>query len=200
MMHAVPAEPYEVSPVLERAMDRIFTLHADHEQNASTSTVRLAGSTGANPFACIAAGIASLWGPAHGGANEAVLKMLDRDRRRFAHPGLHREGEGQEQQRAADGLRAPGVQELRPAGEDHAGDMPRGAAGTRHQGRQDAGPGGRVGADRAARRVFHQQEAVSKRRFLLGHHPQGDGLPDVDVSPCCSRWRGRWGGSASGRR
>ena len=76
MMHAVPAEPYEVSPVLARAMDRIFILHADHEQNASTSTVRLAGSTGANPFACIAAGIATLWGPAHGGANEAVLKML----------------------------------------------------------------------------------------------------------------------------
>jgi len=76
MMNAVPAEPYPVSPVLARAMDRIFILHADHEQNASTSTVRLAGSTGANPFACIAAGIASLWGPAHGGANEAVLKML----------------------------------------------------------------------------------------------------------------------------
>ncbi|MDT7951696.1 MAG: citrate synthase [Acetobacteraceae bacterium] len=77
MINAVPAEPYEVSPTLERALDRIFILHADHEQNASTSTVRLAGSTGANPFACIAAGIASLWGPAHGGANEAVLKMLD---------------------------------------------------------------------------------------------------------------------------
>jgi len=77
MFHAVPPEPYVVSPVLEQAMDRIFILHADHEQNASTSTVRLAGSTGANPFACIAAGIASLWGPAHGGANEAVLKMLD---------------------------------------------------------------------------------------------------------------------------
>jgi len=76
MMNAVPAEPYRVSPVLARAMDRILILHADHEQNASTSTVRLAGSTGANPFACIAAGIASLWGPAHGGANEAVLKML----------------------------------------------------------------------------------------------------------------------------
>ena len=77
MLNAVPAEPYEVNPVLARAMDRIFILHADHEQNASTSTVRLAGSTGANPFACIAAGIAALWGPAHGGANEAVLKMLD---------------------------------------------------------------------------------------------------------------------------
>ena len=77
MLNAVPAEDYHVNPVLARAMDRIFILHADHEQNASTSTVRLAGSTGANPFACIAAGIAALWGPAHGGANEAVLKMLD---------------------------------------------------------------------------------------------------------------------------
>ena len=76
MLNSVPAEPYIVSPVLEKAMDRILILHADHEQNASTSTVRLAGSTGANPFACIAAGIAALWGPAHGGANEAVLKML----------------------------------------------------------------------------------------------------------------------------
>jgi citrate synthase len=77
MMFATPCEPYKVSPVLARAMDRILTLHADHEQNASTSTVRLAGSSGANPFACIAAGIASLWGPAHGGANEAVLRMLE---------------------------------------------------------------------------------------------------------------------------
>ena len=77
MMFAVPCEPYRVNPVLARAMDRILILHADHEQNASTSTVRLAGSSGANPFACIAAGIASLWGPAHGGANEAVLKMLE---------------------------------------------------------------------------------------------------------------------------
>jgi len=76
MMFSVPAEPYKINPVLARAMDRIFLLHADHEQNASTSTVRLASSSGANPFACIAAGIASLWGPAHGGANEAVLKML----------------------------------------------------------------------------------------------------------------------------
>lgn len=76
MMFATPCEHYEVDPVLARAMDRILILHADHEQNASTSTVRLAGSSGANPFACIAAGIASLWGPAHGGANEAVLKML----------------------------------------------------------------------------------------------------------------------------
>lgn len=76
MMFAVPSEPYKVNPVVARAMDMIFVLHADHEQNASTSTVRLAGSSGANPFACISAGIASLWGPAHGGANEAVINML----------------------------------------------------------------------------------------------------------------------------
>ena len=76
MCNSVPAEPYKINPVLTRAMDKIFILHADHEQNASTSTVRLASSSGANPFACIAAGITSLWGPAHGGANEAVLKML----------------------------------------------------------------------------------------------------------------------------
>lgn len=78
MMFATPADPqYKVNPVLVNAMDKIFTLHADHEQNASTSTVRLAGSTGANPYACIATGIAALWGPLHGGANEAVLEMLD---------------------------------------------------------------------------------------------------------------------------
>ena len=76
MCFAVPAEDYEANPILSRAMDRIFTLHADHEQNASTSTVRLASSSGANPFACIAAGIACLWGPAHGGANQACLEML----------------------------------------------------------------------------------------------------------------------------
>jgi len=77
MMFAVPAEDYKVNEVLVRALDRIFILHADHEQNASTSTVRLSGSSGANPFACIAAGIACLWGPAHGGANEACLQMLE---------------------------------------------------------------------------------------------------------------------------
>jgi len=77
MMYSVPCEKYEIDPIAEKALDLIFILHIDHEQNASTSTVRLAGSSGANPFACIASGIAALWGPAHGGANEAVLTMLD---------------------------------------------------------------------------------------------------------------------------
>ena len=77
MCFSVPTENYDVNPIMAKAMDRIFTLHADHEQNASTSTVRLAGSSNANPFACIAAGVACLWGPAHGGANEAALNMLN---------------------------------------------------------------------------------------------------------------------------
>src|SRR5438874_10092182 len=77
MCFAVPCEEYKINPVLADALDKIFILHADHEQNASTSTVRIAGSSGANPFACIAAGIACLWGPAHGGANEAALAMLE---------------------------------------------------------------------------------------------------------------------------
>jgi citrate synthase len=77
MMFSTPCEKYKVNPVAARAIDKLFILHADHEQNASTSTVRLAGSSGANPFACLAAGVASLWGPAHGGANEAVINMLE---------------------------------------------------------------------------------------------------------------------------
>jgi citrate synthase len=85
MCFVVPREEYEVNPVLARAMDRIFILHADHEQNPSTSTVRLAGSTGANPFACVSAGIACLWGPAYGGANEEALNDASGDR----HGGPH---------------------------------------------------------------------------------------------------------------
>ena len=125
MCFAVPCEEYKVNPVLARAMDRIFMLHADHEQNASTSTVRLAGSSGANPFACISAGIACLWGPAHGGANEAALKMLSEIGRPENIPDFIAQGEGQEFQRAPDGLRSPRLQELRPARQDHAEDRPR---------------------------------------------------------------------------
>ena len=127
MCFAVPAEDYEVNPVMSRAMDRIFILHADHEQNASTSTVRLAGSSGANPFACIAAGIACLWGPAHGGANEAALKMLMGDRHARAHPRIRGARQGQVRSVPPDGVRPPGLQELRPARQDHAEDDARGA-------------------------------------------------------------------------
>ena len=128
MMFAVPCEEYKVNPVLAKAMDRIFILHADHEQNASTSTVRLAGSSGANPFACIAAGIASLWGPAHGGANEAVLKHAERDRRQEAHPEFIKRAKDKDDSLPPDGLRPPRLQELRPARQGHARDLP-GSAG-----------------------------------------------------------------------
>ena len=133
MCFAVPCEEYEVNPLLARAMDRIFILHADHEQNASTSTVRLAGSSGANPFACIAAGIACLWGPAHGGANEAALKMLSEIGKPDRIPEYIASRQGQERPVPPDGLRPPGLQELRSAREDHADDLPRGARRNRRQ-------------------------------------------------------------------
>ncbi len=181
MLNAVPAEEYHVNPVLARAMDRIFILHADHEQNASTSTVRLAGSTGANPFACIAAGIASLWGPAHGGANEAVLKMLDeigtpenipafieKVKDKNSHVRLmgfgHRVYKNYDprakimQQTCHEVLKELGIKD------DPTLDMA-------------------LELERIAlqRRLLRQQEAVSERRLLLGHHPQGDGHPDQHV-------------------
>jgi citrate synthase len=130
MCFAVPCEEYKVDPILSRAMDRIFILHADHEQNASTSTVRLAGSSGANPFACIAAGIACLWGPAHGGANEAALNMLSEIGSVDRIPEYHRARKRQGRSVPPDGLRPPRVQELRSARQGHAEDLPRGAQRT----------------------------------------------------------------------
>ena len=116
MMFGNPCEPTKVSPTIARAMDRIFLLHADHEQNASTSTVRLAGSSQANPFACaIAAGIAALWGPSHGGANEAVVKMLEEIGSVDRIDEFVARGEGQERPLQVNGLRASGLQKLRPA-------------------------------------------------------------------------------------
>ena len=124
MCFAVPCEEYKVNPILARAMDRIFILHADHEQNASTSTVRLAGSSGANPFACIAAGIACLWGPAHGGANEAALNMLGEIGTVDKIPAFIEKVKDKSSQHQAHGFRPPGLQELRPARQDHAANGP----------------------------------------------------------------------------
>jgi citrate synthase len=114
MMFGTPCEKYEPNPVLVHALDTIFTLHADHEQNASTSTVRLAGSSGANPFACISAGIACLWGPAHGGANEACLKMLE-EIGDVSRVGEYIKRAKDKNDLQADGLRSPRLQELRSA-------------------------------------------------------------------------------------
>ena len=122
MCFSVPCEEYKPNPILARALDRIFILHADHEQNASTSTVRLAGSSGANPFACIAAGIACLWGPAHGGANEAALKMLQEIGTADRIPHYIAKAKDKDDPVPPDGLRPPRLQELRPARQDHAED------------------------------------------------------------------------------
>ena len=149
MFHAVPAEPWKANPILSRAMDLIMILHADHEQNASTSTVRLAGSTGANPFACIAAGIASLWGPAHGGANEAVLKMLAEIGHVKNIKDFLEDVKDTQQPRAADGLRPPRLQELRPARAHHPEGLPRRAEGAWNQGRSVARPRDGAREDRA---------------------------------------------------
>ena len=133
MCFAVPAEDYKANPVLARAMDRIFILHADHEQNASTSTVRLAGSSGANPFACVAAGIACLWGPAHGGANEAALKMLTEIGTADRIPEYVKRAKDKNDSVPPDGLRPSRLQELRSAREDHAEDLPRGPGEVGHK-------------------------------------------------------------------
>ena len=156
MCFAVPAEDYVVDPILSRAMDRIFTLHADHEQNASTSTVRLASSSGANPFACIAAGVACLWGPAHGGANEACLRMLREIGTPDRIPEYHRAGQGQGRSVPADGLRPPGLQELRPARQGDEAVGRRGAGAARHREQPDAAGRQGAGADRARGRVLHR--------------------------------------------
>ena len=135
MSFGFPAEPYEVNPKLAKALDQLLILHADHEQNCSTSTVRLVGSSNANMFASVSAGINALFGPLHGGANQAVLEMLRGDPEgRWRRRHLRQAGQGPRARREADGLRSPGLQELRPAGGAGQGDRRRGA---RRPGRPD---------------------------------------------------------------
>ncbi len=174
MMFATPCEEYEVNPVLERAMDRILILHADHEQNASTSTVRTAGSSGANPFACIAAGIASLWGPAHGGANEAALKMLEEIRTVEHIPEFVKRAKDKN-----DSFRLMGFGHRVYKNYDPRATVMR---ETCHEvlkelGKKDdpAGSGDGAGAHRAERPVLHREETLPERRLLLRHHPESDG-------------------------
>ena len=181
MCFAVPCEEYKVNPVLARAMDRIFILHADHEQNASTSTVRLAGSSGANPFACIAAGIACLWGPAHGGANEAALNMLqeigtvDRipefiARAKDKNDPFRLMGFGHRVYKNYD----PRAKVMQKTCHEVLGEL-----GIQDDPLLEVAHG--AGADRAHRRVLHREEALSEHRLLFGHHAEGAGLPDHDV-------------------
>ena len=181
MMFGSPCEDYEVNPVLTKAMDRILMLHADHEQNASTSTVRLAGSTGANPFACIASGIAALWGPAHGGANEAVLNMLDeigseKNIDKYVAKAKDKDdpfrlmGFGHRVYKNYD-PRAKIMQETcREVLEE---------LGTEDNPAAAHGPASRE--DRPGRRLFRQQAALPQRGLLLGHHFQSHGYPHRHV-------------------
>lgn len=192
MMFATPAEDYKVNDVLVRALDRILILHADHEQNASTSTVRLAGSSGANPFACIAAGIACLWGPAHGGANEASLSMIRKI-------GFGRQGRRIRQERerrygryASDGLWPSRLQELRPACDPDARNLSRSAGRTGSERRsivQDRA-GNRTGGD--GRRLFRVQKTVSERRFLFRYRPVRTGYPVIAVYRHFRTGKNRW--------
>ena len=130
MTFGFPAEPYEADPAVVRALDLLFILHADHEQNCSTSTVRLVGSSQANLFASVSAGINALFGPLHGGANQSVLEMLEQIRRDGGDVvDVRGAGEEQGEGRQADGLRPPGLQELRPARGDREEDRRRGALG-----------------------------------------------------------------------
>ena len=124
MMFAVPAEPYEIDPDFVDALNMLLIVHADHEQNCSTSTVRMVGSSDANLFASISAGISALWGPLHGGANEAVVKNAASHHRRWLQrTEVRRHGEGQKRQLPPDGFWAPRLQELRSTGVDHQGGL-----------------------------------------------------------------------------
>ena len=127
MFFAVPCEPYEVDPVAAKALDLLFILHADHEQNASTSTVRLAGSTGANPYAAISAGVVGAVGPGARRRQRGGARHARADRHRRQHPEVPGHGQGQEQPLPAHGLRPSRLQELRSARQDHPRDVPQGA-------------------------------------------------------------------------
>ena len=181
MCFAVPCEDYKINPVLADALDKIFILHADHEQNASTSTVRIAGSSGANPFACIAAGIACLWGPAHGGANEAALAMLadigtvDKIPEFIAkvkdkNSEVRLMGFGHRVYKNYD-PRAKIMQKMCHAvlAETGHGDDPMLKVALELEKIALSDP------------LFHRSQALSERRLLFGHHAEGDGFPDLDV-------------------
>ena len=187
---------YQPDPRLEQALDILFILHADHEQNCSTNAVRAVGSSQVDPYSAVAAGVAALYGPLHGGANEAVLRMLRRigSKDNIADFMQGREG----RQRAPDGLRPPGLQELRPAREDHQEGHRRGLRGHRHQ--PAAGDRARAGEDRARGRVLRQAQAVPQRRLLLRAHLRGARACPSACSRCCSRSRAPAAGSPSGWR
>ena len=200
MCFAVPCEPYVVNPIVARALDRILILHADHEQNASTSTVRLAGSSGANPFACIAAGIACLWGPAHGGANEAALKMLEEIGTVDRVPEYVKKAKDKNSELPPDGLRPPRLQELRSARQGDAARpatrcsirwASRTSSCSRWPWSWSASPCRTTTSSRRSS-IPTSTSIRASRCARWASRPR--------CSPCCSRWRAPSAGSPSGRR
>ena len=200
MSFGFPAEPYEVNPKLVTALDQLLILHADHEQNCSTSTVRLVGSSNANLFASISAGINALFGPLHGGANQAVLEMLEKIREdggdvdafvkrvKNKEPGVKLMGFGHRVYKNYD----PRAALVKATADEVLADL--GAE------RRAAGPGQAAGSGRAVGRLLHLPQALPERRLLHRADLQGDGLPRRGCSPCCSRSAGCPAGSPSGAR
>ena len=199
MCFAVPCEEYKANPVVARAMDRIFTLHADHEQNASTSTVRLAGSTGANPFACIAAGIACLWGPAHGGANEAALKMLGEIGSVDRIPEYVKRAKDPEQFVPADGVRPPRLQ-------DTTIRAPRSCRRPAMRFCTNSASTIRCSTSPWSSNASRCTTSISSRSGFIRTSTSirasrcGRWASRPRCSRCCSRWRARSAGSPSGRK
>ena len=179
MMWKVAEPRFEADPVLARALDILFILHADHEQNCSTTAMRVVGSSHSDPYSATAAAAAALYGPRHGGANEAVIRMLTDIGSIENVPDFIATVKAGTRRPAAPGLRSPRVQELRPAGEDHQAD---GRRGLRGDGQEPAARHrAEARGDRAQRRVLHLAQALPQRRLLLGPHLSGHGLPARDV-------------------
>ena len=187
---------YKPNPVLERALEVLFILHADHEQNCSTHAMRGIGSSHVDPYSALAGAVAALYGPLHGGANEAVLRMLKEIGSLQNIPDFIKRVKAR--QRQADGLRPPGLQVVRPARQDHQAGRRRSVRGHRQEpaARHRAG----AGTDRARRRLLREAQALSERRFLLRPDLSGDGLPGRHVPGPVRHPAHRPGGWRSGRR
>ena len=199
MLFAVPCEPYKLDPIAAKALDLLFVLHADHEQNASTSTVRLAGSTGANPYAAISAGVSALWGPAHGGANEAVLAMLEQIGTVDNIPKYLAMAKDKSNHFRLMGFGHRVYKNFDPRAKIIREMCHKVLAAARAQRQPAAGAGAAPGGDRAQGRVLHRAQALSERRFLLRRHLQRDRHSALDVhGDVRHRAHGGLGGALAG--
>ena len=199
MFFAVPCEPYKLDPVAAQALDLLFVLHADHEQNASTSTVRLAGSTGANPYAAISAGVSALWGPAHGGANEAVLAMLEQIGTVENIPKYLAMAKDKSSHFRLMGFGHRVYKNFDPRAKIIRAMCHKVLAKLGKLGQSAVRAGAAAGRDRAEGRVLRRAQALPERRFLFGHHLQRDRHSALDVhGDVRDRAHRRLGGALAG--